>query len=220
MTHCKLHSAQCEGLDGIAHHRHLILYYLIVIRGKTAQDKVHLSATRIVIAYTELQAVICLGAKHLSNMFETIVAGSRTVLLHAYGPHREREVIDYDQKVLERHILLLHPIAHSVTGKVHVRGWLQQYQLGILDTSLTHKAIALVLPRGVLSFGQGIYHAEAYVVARATVFVAYVAQAYNQVFHIGVCLAFATRGRAAVAAWKDGSKDEFYVVYDVHSSVA
>ena len=117
-------------------------------------------------------------------MLQTVVAGRTAVGLHAYGADGKAEVVHHDQEVLQGNLFLLHPVAYGISAQVHVGAGLEQHQLGVLGAAMRHKAIPLVLERGLAGLRQRVHDVETDVMTCAFVFRSDVSETHNEVFHI------------------------------------
>ena len=116
-------------------------------------------------------------------MSESVVSGFTSAGFDSYLSERKREVIDHDEQTLDGHVFLLHPIAHGVTGEVHVGGRLQERQCLILHLQRGDKAVTLVLKDKIGRSGKSVQYPETYVVSSAGIFVSDVAQSDNEIIH-------------------------------------
>jgi hypothetical protein len=86
------------------------------------------------------------------------------------GAERKRQVIHYDQQVLQGDFLFLHPIADGFSAKVHVGIRFQQDERAPFHPHLAHRPVTLVLKNSIGRLGEGVQHTESYIMSRILIF--------------------------------------------------
>ena len=90
--------------------------------------------------------------------------------LYADSPERQGYVIDYDQYILNRDVLLVFPVSYGVTAEIHVGRRFEKDNLFVLNPALAYVAIACGGKRNIGCLGKGIQYSESYIMAGALVF--------------------------------------------------
>ena len=96
--------------------------------------------------------------------------GIAALAFQAYGTQRQCQVVDHYQYVFQLDFLLVHPISHRITAKIHISGWLKKKQLLVLEAHFRHIAITLGCKSDIGCLGQGIQYHKTYIVAGISVF--------------------------------------------------
>ena len=119
-------------------------------------------------------------------MCSGVVACVAAALLYAYGAERQCDVVHDYKDVVRVDAFLVSPIAHGITAEVHVSGGLKQHELLVFEAHACDVAVTFRGKRNIGRLCKGVQCHKANVVARCGVFLAYVAEPNNEVFHTGI----------------------------------
>ena len=95
---------------------------------------------------------------------------------------RQCEVVDDDEQSRDVDILLVHPVSYGVAAKIHIRAWLQQYDLSSLDGRFGHESVSAVVVNNIGRLRKGVQYHKSCIVSGHVVFVADISQSHYQVF--------------------------------------
>ena len=154
-----------------------------VVVAPFAEHKIHLSAAWKIVANAKTQTRIILSAKMFSDTFETIVSSLRTLATHPDSAKRQREVVNDDEYILQRNILLLHPIIDSPARKVHISSRLDKHQLSATALRLSHRRETSNIKNSARLLRKGVEHHKTNIVSRILVLGTNVAKSNNKIFH-------------------------------------
>ena len=189
MVHGKLNAAQRETLYHLGGHVQPFGQGSLVLGRQVAEHIVDLSAAGEVVADAEAQTCVLLGAEHLCDMAQSVVARLAAAGFHAERAEGKSEVINDHEESFQLYLLFVHPVAHGVATEVHIGGRLEEEERLVLHAHFADEAIALVLKGYIGCGGHCVQHAKANVVARPSILGPYVAQAYDEMVH-GICFWF------------------------------
>ena len=128
MVHGEYQSRETESLDGLTGHRHPLIHGLQLLVCETAKYKIDLCALLEIVAYTESQPRVLLGAKQLRDVLQTIVAAIAAIAFETQFTEGQSKVIDHHQQPFQFHVLFVEPVPHCQAAEVHVCGRLEQHQ--------------------------------------------------------------------------------------------
>ena len=156
------------------------LSLLLFVKG--AEDIVDLPPLGIVGADAKSETCVLCAPKRCLDMLQAVVPAGATLSADAKFAKGDIQVIDDDEEVLLRDILLLHPVADGITAEIDVGGGLEEDEDLILDPHLGNHAVALVLKGDTSLLCQRAQDAEAGIVSGVTVLGAGIADPHDQVF--------------------------------------
>ena len=105
----------------------------------------------------------------------------RAIALQTELSNRNGNIVADNQQTALVNILLIEPIAHSITAQVHIRGRLEQEHLPTLQRGLGHKTIAFILKNDIGRLSKSVQYHPSCIVAGLSVFVARIAQPNNKI---------------------------------------
>ena len=104
---------------------------------------------------------------------------------------RKRQIIHQNQDMVEVDALLVFPVPDCIAAEIHKCGRLKKHNLLVLDPPAANVAIPLGGKRNIGRLSEGVQYHKSDVVPGISVFVAYITQPYNKVFHqIGTASAY------------------------------
>ena len=156
------------------------LSLLLFVKG--AEDIVDLPPLGVVGADAKPETGVLRTPQRCLDVLQTVVPAGATLSADAKFAKGDIQVINDDEEVLLRDILLLHPVADGITAEIDVGGGLEEDEDLILDPHLGDHAVALVLKGDTTLLRQRAEDAEAGVVSRITVLGAGIADPHDQVF--------------------------------------
>ena len=142
MRHREIDSGEAESLYRINRNRQTLRKLLLLFCRKFSEHIIHLLSRSEILSHTKTQACVLLCAQFQSNVLEAVVACIRTSPAQTYGSKRESYVIHDHNQILQRELLLVHPVSNRHTTQIHKRGRLQKQTLAILYIKLSHVAIS------------------------------------------------------------------------------
>ena len=93
------------------------------------------------------------------------------------------KIVNDDQHVFQRYLLLLHPITYGIAAQVHVCRRFQQDEFAASYRCFGYESVTFVLKRSIGCLCKGIQYCKTDVVAGTFVLMSDVSQSYNQIFH-------------------------------------
>lgn len=184
MVHRELNARERETFNHFAGQFQSFVHGLEVFIGKLSQYEVNLSAAWEIVADAKAQTGVLLRAEHTADVLQSVVSGLTASRSHSQLPERQREVVDHHENIFQGNFLLVHPVAHRVSGEVHVGGGFEQRERLVFHFQRGDGAISLVLKYKIGRLSQGVQYSKSYVVTGLGIFATDIPQPDNQKIHL------------------------------------
>ena len=184
LVHRSVNTGEAEGGDNFGRYFEPLLQCFLLFVSPFTEHEIDLGAAGELIADAKPYARVVLGAQDGLDVSEPVMTAVGTLFADADGAERQVEVIDEDEHILHRYLLLLEPITHGIAGEVHIGGGFEEHEFGVLDTAFGDEAVAFVLPFRFHGCSKRIDYHETDVMTSTGVLIADITKSDNKEFHV------------------------------------
>lgn len=159
-------------------------YELFFFGGEAAEHPIDLPSFGEIATDAEAESGETFATALGGDILEPVMSACRSFGAHTKRSEGECDIVTYDEYVIERNLLGLHPVADGIAREVHVRVGLENFENLVFESEFAGRSIAIFMQLGIVSLCEGICYAKSDVVTCSVIFFSDIAESDDEKFHL------------------------------------